>query len=664
MYHNNLPNYTFEVGYGNLTNDKNQGYFVTYNKPNEPYSGVHHAGLMRHGRKNDDDEKIFKLVDTQSDLHNYALDLNGMAFQPLEVGSLILPKTGDANITTTITAGSNLTENRFYDFPNTSGTFAVAPLGVDPDLSKYVTLATNQTITGSKTIENDLTITGDLTVSGIINFATDEYLVPNGKTITQNDIVEYTDQGLQKRANFPRQVIQRGILHCNMATIGNDYAMIAYANNSKQGCLQLISINSNTNAITKVGAEITFTDPDTDIRYININVLSFIADTSAELLLVYQDSSQGGLAFARLVTCVISPTSITLQGSPYQFTFGDTRDIACSVLSSSVAVVSYRDEKSIAHAGTSQILNIVLSPTYLINGNLPPSYTFVFNNKETRYISSDTIDSTHVLLSYEDYSQIVQGTCIILDITAPATIVAGAPVVFSSEKVSYTSVLKMDSTHGMVCYTNTSSSNYGNVCGFSWSGTTITLGGTPIIFNIGDTGYIKLVRNTVGDGSSATVIYNDSSNNNYGMAQVITLSGTTPTVHSETAYYSTPNSFLAIVRVNTNSTDYRLCVVDSSGEAQCLYIPSSGSASTYIFPNSFFLVGISRETITGTGLGTYCKVATGGVVTSLSGLIKGSPYWLAMNGDVLTDTAHNTYDIYMGYAIATTKFHLRIATKW
>ena len=84
-----------------------------------------------------------------------------------------------------------------------------------------------------------------------------------------------------------------------------------------------------------------------------------------------------------------------------------------------------------------------------------PGDEVVFNSAGSGYTSVTSIDSTHVVVAYQDYGNSNFGTAIVGTISSGDTITFGSEVVFNSATSGYISVTTLDSTHVVaVSYTH------------------------------------------------------------------------------------------------------------------------------------------------------------------------------------------------------------------
>ena len=84
----------------------------------------------------------------------------------------------------------------------------------------------------------------------------------------------------------------------------------------------------------------------------------------------------------------------------------------------------------------------------------------VFESASTTYISVTMLTSTKAIVAYRDNGNSTYGTACILDVSG-STITAGTPAVFESATIAYTSVTMLTSTKAIVTYQDAGNSSYG-----------------------------------------------------------------------------------------------------------------------------------------------------------------------------------------------------------
>lgn len=229
---------------------------------------------------------------------------------------------------------------------------------------------------------------------------------------------------------------------------------------------------------------------------------------STHAIVAYTDigDSQKGVA------CCLTLSGTTISaGTPVIFESGSCNHISIATLTSSVALVSYRDVSN-SNQGTACCLS--LSGTTITAGT-----PVVFESGNTQHVSVCALSSTLAVTTYQDSGNTNQGTACGLSISG-TTITAGTPVVFETGATIYTAATAMDETHAIVAYADNGNSNYGTACCLTLAGTVVTAG-TPTIYESAGALYTFICTAT---STTAIVVYSDVGNSNYGTACCLTLS--------------------------------------------------------------------------------------------------------------------------------------------
>jgi len=253
-----------------------------------------------------------------------------------------------------------------------------------------------------------------------------------------------------------------------------------------------------------------------------------------------------------------------ISGTEAVFNAASTNYISAILIDSMHALVCYQDGGN-SNYGTAVVLTV--SGTSITTGT-----ETVFNSGNTEDKNVVLIDSNHVLICYRDSDNSGYGTAIILTING-TTITIGTETVFNAASTSSISAVLLDSTHALVCYKDNGYGGYGTAQILTISGTTVTAG-TEKFFNAGSTAYISVF---VLDSAHAFVFYQDAGNNSYGTAVVLTISGTTITIGTETVFNAASTSSISAVLLD--STHALVCYKDEGnknyGTAQMLTISST-----------------------------------------------------------------------------------------
>jgi hypothetical protein len=230
--------------------------------------------------------------------------------------------------------------------------------------------------------------------------------------------------------------------------------------------------------------------------------------TSTKAIVCYQDGGNSSYGTA----CILTESDGTITAEdPAVFESAYTEYISAAMLTSTKAIVCYRDDGNSGH-GTACILTES-------DGTITAGDPAVFESADTTYTSVAMLTSTKAIVCYRDGGNSGYGTACILT-ESSGTITAGTPAVFESADTTYTSVAMLASTKAIVCYRDVGNSNYGTACLLTESSGTITAG-TPAVFESASTDYISATMLT---STKAIVCYRDGDNSSYGTANTLVIS--------------------------------------------------------------------------------------------------------------------------------------------
>lgn len=209
-------------------------------------------------------------------------------------------------------------------------------------------------------------------------------------------------------------------------------------------------------------------------------------------------------------------TAGIISGLPSVFESASVEDVSVTMLSSTAAIVCYKDGGN-SDYGTACFLTVS-------GFTITAETAVVFESAETDYISVVTLSSTKALVCYRDVGAGNKNTAVVLDISG-TTITPGTPYTFGGSGPLNISAGTLTSTTVLVCYTLTSvSGGYGIAVILSISGTVITASNV-VTFASTITSNISL---SILTSTKAVVCYSDVSSGYYGMACVIDIPATLP----------------------------------------------------------------------------------------------------------------------------------------
>ena len=282
------------------------------------------------------------------------------------------------------------------------------------------------------------------------------------------------------------------------------------------------------------GTEACFNTTNTE--YTTVDMLD-----STHVVVAYKDT--GGDAYGCAKIGVISGSTIT-WGTEYVFNSANTIDISVAALNSTHFVVTYKDSGGDSY-GCAR-LGVVSSGTVISYGA-----ENIFNSAVISLTSVSALDSTHFVVVYKDNGNSDYGTAIVGETSGGDVIVSyGAENVFNSTTTSELEVSALDSTHFVVAYQNTGSSNVGTgIVGSVASGTTITFG-TPNVFDSSWTYHIAVEAL---DSTHFVIGYMDTGTGNHGMGIVgLTNGGTTISSYgSQNEFTSTSPVYISISKLDS-----------------------------------------------------------------------------------------------------------------
>jgi len=240
----------------------------------------------------------------------------------------------------------------------------------------------------------------------------------------------------------------------------------------------------------------------------------------------------------------------------------------------------------------------------------------VFESADSSYCSAAfDSNSNKVVISYQDAGNSNYGTAVVGTVSG-TSITFGTPVVFESAN-AYEQSMTFDSNSNkvVICYADAGNGSYGTAIVGTVSGTSISFGSAAVF----ESAVISVPVITFDSNSNKVAIaYRDSGNSNYGTAVVGTVSGTSisfgsatvfesaSTNHTAITFDSNSNKVVVVYRDNGNS-GYGTAIVGtvsstsiSFGSATAFYSGSSSYHSATFDSNSNKVV-ITFRNLFGTG---------------------------------------------------------------
>lgn len=235
-----------------------------------------------------------------------------------------------------------------------------------------------------------------------------------------------------------------------------------------------------------------------------IEFLGMSVIDSTHFVVTYLDDDNNDYGTARIG--VISSGNVITFGNEYVFNTGITRYTSVSSLDSTHIIIAYQDDGN-SYKGTA-IIGTISNGNEIAYGS---EYVFAGNNS-CRYISTEIIDSTHFIISYARTDSYL-GYSVIGTISNGNEISFGTEYQFNNTAINYTSLLLIDSTHFITSYQD--NNLYGRTIMGTISNVNEITFDTENTFNAGTTTYIS---SSLIDSTNFVVTYRDESNSNKGTA--------------------------------------------------------------------------------------------------------------------------------------------------
>jgi hypothetical protein len=276
-------------------------------------------------------------------------------------------------------------------------------------------------------------------------------------------------------------------------------------------------------------------------------------------------------------------------GSPVVFESASSDYVSVSSLDSTHVVIGYQDVGN-SYYGTAIVGTISGSS---ISFGSAVAFSSVF----AQDISVAALDSTHVVIGYNyNNDPAYQGTAIVGTISG-SSISFGSAVVFSSATIMTLpsiSVASLDSTHVVIGYTG--ASGYGRGIVGTISGSSISFG-TAVIFESANTNYVSVASL---DSTHVVIGYRDAGNSNYGTAIVGTISGTSISYGSAVVFESASTSYVSVASLD--STHVVIGYVDAGNSQYGTAIVGTISGTSISFGSAVVFESASTSFVSGVRL--------------------------------------------------------------
>lgn len=401
---------------------------------------------------------------------------------------------------------------------------------------------------------------------------------------------------------------------------------------------------------------------------------SCLVDTNT-FVIVYYDANDSGNGKA--VIGEVQPDLSIIFGTPVTFNTGLTYYLSVTKLDTEKFVVTYRDGGNSNH-GTA-IVGTISS-----GNNINFGSETVFNTATTNYTTCSQLDTDKFVVCYTDAGNSSYGTAIVGDVSG-STITFGSEYVYDSNGATYyhesatlgtnkfavayresgsygvvgtvsgtvitlgarsqfstsnnssMSTVKVDTDKFAVCYRDVGNSSYGTAIIGTVSGTTISGWGTPAVFQSEYTFHLDADQL---DTNKFVINYGDNSAPYECRYSVASVSGTTITIDTTSAYYDGRLYYAAVTALDTDK--FMLAFYDLNATTSYAIISTTDGIDTL-----GECIGILDES---GSTGEQKKVILlGGISRQISGMTPGDRQYLQNNGTI-SDTVS---DYPIGVALDT-----------
>ena len=238
------------------------------------------------------------------------------------------------------------------------------------------------------------------------------------------------------------------------------------------------------------------------------------------------------------VTGVVTATSFSGSGANLTgVEFGVNNFVASGAIPNGNTVIVKDD-------GTVGIVTQTTSDTPDIENSV------VFEEAAIRYTQTASIGSGKIVVSYEDIGNASRGTAIVGTISG-TTVSFGTPTVFETNNVADMAIAYDSGNSRVVCiYRDTGNSNYGTAIVGTVTGTNITFGSSAV-FESSEMRYAAATYDS--NAGKIVIIYADGGNSYHGTAVVGTVSGTSISFGTPVVFYAGNTSDLAITFDSSNN---------------------------------------------------------------------------------------------------------------
>ena len=266
--------------------------------------------------------------------------------------------------------------------------------------------------------------------------------------------------------------------------------------------------------------------------------------SSSKAIVVYKDSGNSNYGTARIVNTegavsIEGGNTITF-GSEYVFNSANTDYVSVKKLSENKAVIVYKDIGN-SNYGTAIIANI--SDNTITYGS-----EYVFNPALTDHISMTVLSENKFVIVYQDIKDgYKQGKAVIGEISGDA-ITYGSEYVFNTASIDYISATTLSENKFALAYKDIAGGNQGVAIIGIVSDKSISFD-SKHVFNTADTRDISIVALSE---NKLAIAYKDQGGNNYGRAIIGEINNNTITFGSEYVFNTAITNNVSITSFSEN----------------------------------------------------------------------------------------------------------------
>ena len=363
--------------------------------------------------------------------------------------------------------------------------------------------------------------------------------------------------------------------------------------------------------------------------------------TNGKVVIVYRDAGNSSAGTA--VVGTVSGNSISF-GTPVVFNAGYTNDMSIAFDSGNgKMVIAYRDQANLnsgaAIVGTVSGDSISFGSEELFEDTHTSQCAAVYDSANGKVVIGYKNDNSSPT---SNAAKAVVGT------VSGTSISFGSEVEFDANNTNPLSGV-YDSANGKVvfAYQDGGNSDYGTAVVGTVTGNGISFG-TPVVFNIGQTGHVTAVFDPTPGVNKVVIAYQDGGNSDYGTAIVGTVSGTSISFGNALVYSTSNTMDQGITYDSTNDKvviGYRDYGNSSYGKA--VVFTTNGQVTNLTSEN---YIGIAEEAISDGATGKINIVS--GINTSQTGLITGRTHYVQNSGGISTVASNPS--VVAGTAISDT----------